>query len=143
MNRTELDQMIKEIRSARERTLQSLADVEQDEFLLPTTDERWTELRRVLLRFGDHLREHTNQIQGVRSDIDRTPTMAERILARAEESWGQLLAATVGLQDDDLDVIPRKGEWSIRQILEHILRTEIYYQDLINAAREATSKGDN
>jgi len=80
MGREKLDQMVEDIRIARERTLKELTDLDESELLLPTAGKRWAEVRRVLLRFGDHMREHTNHIEGIRAEIERSPTMTERIL---------------------------------------------------------------
>lgn len=142
MSREQLDAMLAEIRAAREQTLTALTDLDEKEFPLPTTDKRWSEVRRVLLRFGDHLREHVTQIDGIRAGIGRTPTMPERILARSEEAWGLLLASMVGLQDDDLDKAPREGEWTIRQVLEHFLKGENGYRDRIVEARQAAAQSE-
>lgn len=143
MSREQLDAMLAEIRAARAQTLTALADLDEKEFPLPTTDKRWSEVRRVLLRFGDHLREHVTQIDAIRAGIGRSPSMPERILARSEEAWGLLLASMVGLQDDDLDKAPRPGDWTIRQVLEHFLKGENGYRDQIVAARTASRQSEN
>ena len=96
---------------------------------------RWTEVRRVLLRFGDHMREHATQIAGTRAAIQRDVTMPQRILAEAERSWGVLLAATVGFTDDDLAVKPPDGGWSVQEVLEHITKAERNYLNVIVEAR--------
>jgi hypothetical protein len=69
-----------------------------------------TEICRILLQFGDHIREHVNQIEGLRTQINYQPTMPERILARSRESWGELLASTLGLDDGNLDQKPDEGD---------------------------------
>ena len=91
MDRDKLDGMLAEIRQIREETLLELADMTEEEFPLPTDMERWTDARRVLLRFGDHMREHATQLRGARVDIDRSPTMPQRMLAEAELAWVRFL----------------------------------------------------
>ena len=91
-----LDAMLAEIRQLREQTLAALVYLTEDDFSTPTAMARWTSVRRVLLRFGDHMREHINQISGARAAIEREHTMPQRILAEAELAQGNLLAATVG-----------------------------------------------
>lgn len=137
MSRVKLDAMLAEIRATREATLQELVDVAESEFLYPTDMVRWTEIRRILLRFGDHMQEHTTQIEGVRADIERDPTMAQRMLGRAEIAWGRLLSSTVGLTDEDLDVTPPDGGWSVWQVLEHLLEGEQGYLESIRKSRAA------
>jgi uncharacterized damage-inducible protein DinB len=135
MSMQELTKMIAEIRRLREETLAALSEMDETEIEITTQMERWTEIRRVLLRFGDHMREHTTQINGARSAIKRDPTMSQRILAESEIAWGLLLASMVGLSDDDLDQKPPDGSWSIRETLSHIAETERRYLQVIQDAR--------
>ena len=91
-------------------------------------------MRRVLLRFGDHLREHTTQLVAARDALGCTQTMPQRILARSMEAYGALLGALVGLDDCDLDREPEPGEWTTRQALEHMIATQKGYLDTVRRA---------
>lgn len=148
MSRRQLDQILGEIRTQREQMLAALHDVSEDEFSIPTGIERWTEVRRLLLRFGDHMREHVSQIEGIRTEIGRPPTMAQRILAESERAWGMVLASTVGLTDEDLDVKPPEG-WTLRETIAHLTWAEQFYFDGVVAAlkqarrKEAKSDGES
>lgn len=135
MTRDALDGLLAQIRAEREQTLAALSDVTEEEFALPTDMQRWTDVRRVLLRFGDHMREHANQVEGAREAIGRGPSMPQRMLAEGEFAWGKLLASTVGLTDEDFDLQPPDGGWSVRQVLEHVLASERNYREAIRAAR--------
>ena len=135
MSRDNLDRILAQIRHLREGTLAALVDMTEDEFPFPTDMPRWTEVRRVLLRFGDHMREHANQIAGTRIAIGHATTMPQRILAESEIAWGILLATTVGLTDDDIAIKPTDGGWSIEEVLEHITRAEQNYLQAIHNAR--------
>ena len=139
MSRAELDSLLAEIRTLRVQTLLELTDSNEAEFDLPTGMPRWTEVRRVLLRFGDHMREHANQLEGVRSTTGRSPTMPQRILSEAEYAWGKLLASTVGLTDDDIGAAPPHGGWSIREVLQHLAASERGYLEAVRAGRRAGS----
>ena len=66
MSRTELDTLVAQIRAMREQTLAECADLTEADFALPTGMPRWDDARRVLLRFGDHMREHASQAQAAR-----------------------------------------------------------------------------
>lgn len=138
MNRKELDSLLIEIRLIREQALVEQNDLAEADFGLSTASQenwRWDTLRRVLLQFGNHMREHATHIQGTRAVIGRPPTQPQRILAEAEVAWGNLLAATVGLTDDDLDTPSPEGGWAIRRILEHIRDSESAYLEAIRKAR--------
>ena len=131
--RTQVDALLAQIRLVREETLSTLNDVTEAEFALPTDLNRWDELRRVLLRFGEHMREHSNQLEDSRQKVGTGPTMPQRMLAEAERAWGQLLAATVGLSDESASQQP-EGAWSAMRVLEHILEVE---QNYLAAAKRA------
>lgn len=138
MSREALDGLLAQIRAERERTLEALADVTEQEFAIQTDMVRWDDVRRVLLRFGDHMREHANQVQGAREAIGRAPTMPQRMLAESELAWGKLLAATFDLSDEDMRTQPPDGAWSIQQVLEHILASEKNYREAIQKARSTS-----
>lgn len=135
MSNENLQSFLGEIRAVREQALAELIDLTEDDFATPTDMVRWDDVRRVLLRFGDHMREHANQLEAARYAIDRDPTMPQRMLAESEVAWGKLLAATVGLSDEDMDAQPSDGSWTVRQVLTHILEGEQGYLDAIRRAR--------
>jgi hypothetical protein len=136
MARHQLTEKINEIRHLREETLTNLIEIQETDFDIPTDMNRWTEIRRVLLRFGDHMREHANQINGLRATLRRDLTMPQRILAESEIAWGVLLGSLKGLDDQDLDIKPSDGSWSLRQVLDHISKTERAYLQAIQEARQ-------
>jgi hypothetical protein len=135
MAREELDALLAEIRSRRQETLSEFADLTEADFATPTPMPRWDDIRRVLLRFSEHMREHASQLEGIRAALGRSPTPPERMLAEAELAWGKLLAATSNLSDEDLDRVPPDGGWTVRQLLEHVVQSERNYQNAIRASR--------
>jgi len=143
-NRHEIAALLAEIRQAREETLTELADVTEADFDVPTPLARWDSLRRILLRVGEHMREHASQMEGIRAGIGRAPTPPERMLAEAELVWGKLLAATVNLTDDDLDTTPADGGWTVREALQHMATVEKSYLEGARAglADDAKRKTD-
>lgn len=52
------------------------------------------------------------------------PTEGERILALAQRAFGDLRGLLVGLLDPLLDRAPAEREWSLRQVLRHLLGAE-------------------
>ncbi|MCB0088104.1 MAG: DinB family protein [Caldilineaceae bacterium] len=140
MSRQNIEELLSQIRTVRMDTLRTLDDTTEAEFSTPTDLKRWDELRRVLLRFGEHMREHSNQLEDSRQKVGSGPTMPQRMLAEAERAWGQLLAATVGLTDDTAQLQPDDGGWSAMQVLEHILNVE---QSYLAAAKRARGQADD
>ncbi|NLS79487.1 MAG: DinB family protein [Chloroflexi bacterium] len=124
---SEITKLLAEIAAARAQTIARLTELSQEELRFKTDNWRWNTARRVVLRFGDHLREHTTQLVAAREDIGAAHTMPQRMLARAQEAYGEFLGAVVGLADEDLDTAPAEGEWTIRQILQHLRETEAWY----------------
>lgn len=87
-------------------------------------------VRQMFLRRPDHLEEHALQIEGVlRSQLGVPRSQAHLIWAANQVAHGDLHAALAGLTDADLDDrsgLP-EGEWSLREILEHLIVVELYY----------------
>jgi hypothetical protein len=110
------------------------------EFARPTSMQRWDDARRVLLRFGDHMREHANQALAARANTGHALTMPQQMLAEAELAWGKLLGATVGLDDDAIAAEPPDGGWSVEQVLEHVLHVEKVYLNAILEARRGLGR---
>jgi hypothetical protein len=133
--RTELDALLAQIRQMREQTLAETAGLTEADFALPTDMHRWDDMRRVLLRFGDHMREHASQAQAARVAAGHAPNPPQRMLAEAELAWGMLLGVTVGLSDEDAATPPPDGGWSVVQVLEHVLKTEEAYLNAVKAAK--------
>ncbi len=138
MARTKLNAKLEEIRNRRDEVLALLQDVEDTNASLST--EQWSYYPTVgvlFLRFGDHMREHANQVTGARQAMQADCTDLQRKLAEAERAWGHLLGTVVGLTDDDLDRVPEEGAWTIRETLDHILMAETRYLESIqNALQE-------
>ena len=135
MSRAELDTLLAQLRQMREQTLAECDGLTEADFALPTGMPRWDDLRRVLLRFADHMREHASQAQAARVAAGHAPTPPERMLAEAELAWGMLLGVTVGLSDEDAATPPPDGGWSVVQVLEHVIKTEENYLNALRAAK--------
>ncbi|NLG51619.1 MAG: DinB family protein [Chloroflexi bacterium] len=139
MSDTEVKAYLEQMQAVQQEILDQLADLDRPELKYATGNERWNTVRRVMLRFGDHVREHTTQLVAARDDIGAQQTMPQRMLARAQEAYGVWLGAMLGLQDEQLDQVPEPGEWTPRQILEHLVATQKLYLEMIRRARETAS----
>lgn len=126
--------LLAELRRQREATLAAYTDINREELRYATGHERWSSARRVMLQFSNHLREHALQIRLVRKGLQRQPSEPQDMLALGEQAWGDVLAACLGLSDDDLDRAPAPGQWSVRQVLEHLIKTEQAYRQMIAKA---------
>ena len=134
----EVSRYLAEMAALQEQILEELSDLQQEDFMLSTGQKRWNSVRRVMLRFGDHLREHTTQLIAAREDIGSKQTMPQRMLAQFQEAYGRWRGAMIGLTDEDLDKVPAEGEWTPRQILDHLAGSR--YLQTIRTALENGEK---
>jgi hypothetical protein len=130
----QVGEYLDQLRELQDQILTELEQMERAALKYETDSARWNTVRRVLLRFGDHLREHTTQLAAARESLGATQTMPQRMLARSMEAYGALLGAMVGLDDCDLDREPEPGEWTPRQALEHMIGTQKGYLETVRRA---------
>jgi uncharacterized damage-inducible protein DinB len=68
---------------------------------------------------------------------------AARLLAAGQRAWGELRGLLVGLPDSLLDGVPAEaeaGEWSLRQVLSHVLLVERRYREQVAYALERSDE---
>lgn len=127
--------LLDELRREREATLAAYTSISREELRYATGHERWSSARRVMLQFSNHLREHSLQIRLARKGLQRLPSEPQDMLALGEQAWGDVLASCIGLTDDDVDRAPAPGQWSVRQVFEHMIKSEINYRKMIEKAK--------
>ncbi len=134
MSTQQIDGLLAELRKQRETTLAAVVNVSREDLRYATGNARWSSARRTVLRLADHWREHILQLQLIRQRTGTAPTEPQMMLALAEQAWGDVLASVVGLSDEDLDSVPAPGQWSVRQVLQHMIKGEVDYRNLIEKA---------
>lgn len=139
---TTVSRYLAQIEAVQRQVIEELSAMPREELRYAADNARWNTVRRVMLRFGDHLREHTTQLVAARDAIGAQHSMPQRMLARAQEAYGVFLGAMVGLADQDLDRVPEPGEWTLRQILDHMLATQQLYLDMVRKARQTANRVD-
>jgi uncharacterized damage-inducible protein DinB len=66
----------------------------------------------------------------------RGESEAARILCLAQRAFGSLRGLLVGLDDDALDRAPGDGQWTLREVLAHVLNVErSYHNQTVYASR--------
>lgn len=127
-----LQLLLDSTRGARRVAFDGLMDLPEDHLDKMT---RWgygpADARYLALRFSDHEEEHAIQVEHLlRAEFGWQPSKVQLVLGVAERTRGDLLAAITGLSDDDLDIAPHTpaGEWTLRQILMHLVATEHSYR---------------
>lgn len=132
---SEIRAILADMRSSRRAVFEDLQGIPESRMVYET---QWaggpTDVRFIFLRLTDHEEGHTLQVRGMLEDAGFRQTTAQRILAAAEVTRGDLLATLIGLTDGDLDVAP-DGEWPLRRTLAHIINVEHSYR--VNIAHSA------
>src|SRR5438876_11566683 len=83
------------------------------------------EARDLLVHNLFHEKQHTGQVWNIRDELrllqgwggaSLYPLLVDYYLSRA-----QLISSLFGLSDEQLDIVPPQGGWSVRQTIEHAL----------------------
>ncbi len=85
-------------------------------------------LRDMLWMLHEHYRVHRTQIHNNRISAGNRTNEINALMACAQESFESALSDLVGLSEQAADHIPAEGEWSIKEILQHLLDFELRYQ---------------
>lgn len=127
-----LQELMDSTRTARRAAFDGLVELPEEHLNKMT---RWgygpADARYLALRFSDHEEEHAIQVEHLlRAEFGWQPSKVQLVLGIAERTRGEVLAALVGLTDNDLDIAPLApaGEWTLRQILTHLVATEHSYR---------------
>ena len=86
----------------------------------------WREYDEEGLRFALLLAQHELRDLAVRLAAMRPapPSQAQRILGQYHYAYRDLSGALAGVRDDDLDRVPKEGEWALREVIAHMLGAE-------------------
>ncbi len=77
-----------------------------------------------LLRTAEDLRQLAALTDAARVRANDPVTEAQRILGQHHRGFRQLEAIVLGLDDQTADRAPAPGEWSVREAVAHVARTE-------------------
>lgn len=102
-------------------------------------------LRFALLTAHQHLRETAATVAAARLGAGRPFTEAQRILAQVHEAYRDLTGALAGTSEAELDAAPPPArgtaQWSLREVLRHVLVVERNFVVSIERALEAVRAG--
>jgi hypothetical protein len=96
----------------------------------------WREYDEEGLRFALLLAQHELRDLAVRLAAMRPepPSQAQRILGQYHHAYRDLTGALSGLRDEDLDRVPKEGEWAVREVIHHMLGAEHGFLGVIQYA---------
>jgi DinB family protein len=131
--------LVERLATVREEALAALADCTASDLETPSS---WAghavDVRFRLHRFAAHERQHTVQVAKTLRGVGFAPTEAQRLLAQAQVTRGQLLAQLVGLPDELLNRAPAPSASSIAAILTGLVESE---RERVASARAALATG--
>ena len=124
-------EVLEQMRASRQHILERLQGVAEGQMLAEAEwSQRQVTVRFMFYRLITHEVEHTVHLLKTLDSLGIAQGEAELILRRLQATRGELEGLLVGLSDEELDRIP-EGEWSVRQVLEHITDTEERYSQRI------------
>jgi hypothetical protein len=111
----------------------------------------WREYDEEGLRFALLMTQHELRDLAVRLAAMRpgSPSQVRRILGQYHHTYRDLTGAIAGLRDPDLDRVPAQDEWSLREVITHMLGAEYGFLGVVQytvapdraTARKRTSAG--
>ena len=125
---SEISILLEKMREQRRRTQDRVQSVTEDQMVAKAHyGDREVNARFFFYRLITHQVEHTVHLTKTLQTLGIVQGEAELILKKLQAASGELEGMLIGLSDEDLDKIPIEGDWSVRQVLEHILEGEESY----------------
>ena len=120
-------EILSQMRAKNDALVQRLSVVPEEQMgAMASWGQRQMPIRTMFYQLLTHELEHTVHVVKTLRDLGIAPTEAQLILGQIQEASGRLEGLLVGLSDEDLDRAPG-DEWSLRQVLEHIMGTKDSY----------------
>jgi hypothetical protein len=101
-------------------TIEQLSATPSTKLGLKNADGRT--MRAVMRIMHDHEMSHLIQIQKTCQALGHKATEVQMILAQTMQARAALAAAVLSLSDEEIEAKPSADEWSVREVLEHVLR---------------------
>lgn len=98
-------------------------------------------LRFALLTAHHILRDTAAAAAAARLRAGQPFTEAQRILAQVHEAYRDLTGALAGTSEAELDTAPPDGQWSLREVLKHMLGAEVSFLAAIEVGLDAVRAG--
>jgi hypothetical protein len=128
-------EMLETMRERRARTLEQVVSVAEEQMHASAKyGDRDVNVRFMFYRLITHQIEHTIHLTKTLNALGITQGEAGLILKSLQVASGELEGLMVGLTDEDLDRSPGEGDWTLREVLEHILSAEKSYSSQIDEA---------
>ena len=130
-----VNELRSKLRASLDRVQSKLGAITAEQMELPATWRQQTvNVRFTFYRLIAHEVEHTVHMVKTLSALGFAQSEAQLVLHRLQAAQGELEGLVVSLCDEDLDRAPGEGEWSPRQVLEHVIEVhEMLTQRILEA----------
>jgi hypothetical protein len=130
---------VQKVSSARERVVRELGSLSEADCRYPA---EWAGLQRnvnFLLRvFSLHELDHLQHLHKLLAARGRHFSEAQILLSKAQALRGELLALVLSLDEEEFNASgPGEGDWSIRQLIEHLADVDSRYAENIRRSVQA------
>ena len=123
------------LRVSLDQAIAKLEGVAESQMELPVPRRQQpASVRFMFYRLIAHQVEHTVQLAKSLTAMGVAQSEAQLILRNLQASQGELEGLLVGLSDEDMDKAPAEGEWTPRQVLEHIIEGHESYTQRVQDA---------
>ena len=137
---SEISVLLEKMREQRRRTQDRVQQVTEDQMLAKAHyGDREVNARFFFYRLITHQVEHTVHLTKTLQTLGIVQGEAESILKKLQAASGELEGMLIGLSDEDLDKIPMEGDWSVREVLEHIIEGEESYSSQIEDSTNSST----
>lgn len=141
MSRQVIRELIAELRQARMENLAVLADFAPSD-LDTTSSIRDKTLRNMLWTMYEHCGVHAVQVYNNRVELGNRVSELDGLVSLAQSSFEQLISYLGNISESEADFRPKQEEWSIRDIVEHIIAFERRYQAEFRRLLKEKAAGD-
>jgi uncharacterized damage-inducible protein DinB len=142
---TEVKGLIRRLQESFNQTLDALCDLPQEDLQKSCAHgcAHGGTARDLLVHNISHEKQHTGQVWSLRDQLriyqgwggrDLPTLLASYYTARAH-----FIAALFGLTDEQLDLRPKEGAWTIRETIDHVLYWERNSIDTLHAESQKAS----
>lgn len=135
---------IAELQQERAETLRALLDLTDDDCRRPVQQAgRQQSVNQVLRAFTSHVLDHHQHLVRLLQARGRRFSEAELLLAKANAAMAELEVAFLALPDDEfLATGPVDGDWSAKQVLDHVIGNERKYRgNIVTGLRSPAEPG--
>lgn len=126
------------VTAERERIVRELATLSEADCLAPA---QWNGIQRnvnfLLRAYSLHELDHLQHLQKLLTKRGRVFSEAQILLSKAQALRGEVAALLLSLSDEEFDAAgPDEGDWSPRQLVEHLAQVDGNYARNIQSAVE-------